>query len=547
MDAQQKTQDQATVTLTDYLRFVSERWWVIVLVVVVFTGATIYLTMQKTPQYQASAEVIHQTAGWESTLLGINSMSYYYSQKVPVDARLLGSAGTAARVKTLIDSQRSPEDLLGMIAVQPLAETETIRVRAVSPDPAEAAAVANGFVQAFVASRKEDMEASLSNAKSVLEKQIQAVPATEREAAYAVSLEQRLRGLSTVADLASSDYTVLQAASVPGAPFTPQPVRDGLLAFGIALVSGIALAFMLEYLDGRIKDEDSMERVFNLPVLASIPMVPTGWSWRRSRSKKPGAALAGVGFGRSQSYLREPYMALRSNLQYFGVDKPLRMLMITSALPRHGKTTATVNLGLTMALAGQNVLLIECDLRRPSLHEYLGISNKVGLSSVLSGATKLLDSIQTVEVADLVFAKSTDGTPSPTGGRGKLWALCAGPLPPNPGELIASKRMMTVLEAAAEGGADFVILDTPPALLVADALTLARHVDGVLITARLRDTTRDQALRMRGLLERSGAHVLGVVVGSDKRTRHGGYAYGYGYGYGHGYGYDVIEEPSPAE
>lgn len=536
MDIREKTQDQGTVRLADYLRFIRERWWVILIVVVVFVGTTVVVTVRKTPQYQASAEVIHQTAGWETTLLGINSTFYYYAQKIPVDARLLASPDVAERAKTRIGSARSAAELLGMISVEPLAETETIRVRAVSPDPTEAAAIANGFVEAFVAVRKEDMSAALATAKSVLEQQIQAIPPAEQGGSLAASLQQRLQQLNIVADLAGSDYRILQSASVPGTPFTPHPLRDSLLALGIGLVTGIALSFLLEYLDTRLKDEESMERVFGLPVLASIPIVQSRWSRFVPGSSKAEVPPDGVGFSHGQHLLREPFMALRSNLQYFGMDDPLRMLMVTSALPRHGKTTVTVNLGLAMALAGQSVLLIECDLRRPTLHKYLGITNEVGLSSVLTGAAELSSAVQTVDLAGLDSSRPTEGDPRPAKAQGRLWALSAGPLPPNPGELIASKRMLSLLETAARASLDCVILDTPPVLLVADALALVQHVDGVLITVRLHEVNRDQAIQTRNLLERSGARMLGLIVGSDRRTRRGYYAYGYGHGQGYGGG-----------
>jgi len=536
MDTREKTQDQGTVRLADYLRFIRERWWVILIVVVVFVGTTVVVTVRKTPQYQASAEVIHQTAGWETTLLGVNSAFYYYAQKIPVDARLLASPDVAERAKTRMGSARSAAELLGMISVEPLAETETIRVRAVSPDPTEAAAIANGFVEAFVAVRKEDMSASLATAKSVLEQQIQAIPPAEQGGSFAASLQQRLQQLNIVADLAGSDYRILQSASVPGAPFTPHPLRDSLLALGIGLVTGIALSFLFEYLDTRIKDEESMERVFGLPVLASIPIVQSRWSRFVPGSSKAEVPPNGVGFSHGQHFLREPFMALRSNLQYFGMDDPLRMLMVTSALPRHGKTTVTVNLGLAMALAGQSVLLVECDLRRPTLHKYLGITNEVGLSSVLTGAAELSSAVQAVDLAGLDSSRPTEGDLRPAKAQGRLWALSAGPLPPNPGELIASKRMLSLLETAARASLDCVILDTPPVLLVADALALVQHVDGVLITVRLHEVNRDQAIQTRNLLERSGARMLGLIVGSDRRTRRGYYAYGYGDGQGYGGG-----------
>lgn len=555
METQKKAPESDAVTLADYLRFIRERWWVILLVTVILVGVTAGLTFRQTPRYQTSAEVIHQTAGWESTLLGVSSY-YYYQQRIPVDARLMASPELAAKVKERTGSARSAAELLGMISVEPLSETESIRVRAVSTDPAEAAAVANGFADTFVATRADDMKQALADARESLEEQLAAVPIAELGEAEGLSLQNRLRQLDLVEDLAMGDYKLLVPAAVPGAPYTPQPIRDMVLALAIGLVGGVALAFVLEQLDKRIRDEESMERVFHLPVLASIPLVSAKAARRRSKTPvpeteaegkkgaKPTREAIGIGFQHGHRVLLEPYMMLRSNLQYFSVDRDMRMLMITSTLPKQGKTTVTVNLGLALALAGHRVLLMECDLRRPMLHEYLGLSNDVGLSNVLAGTVSFSRALQPVKVADYVSRSSRRGAQVETARR-HLYALCSGPIPPNPSELVASKRMEEVLLQAARSQADYILIDTPPVLMVADALAITPQVDGVLIAARLRQTKRDEAAHLRNLLERSGAHVLGLVVGSDKRSRGGYYHYGYGYG---GYGYGEAEaEAAEAE
>ena len=548
METPHNPQEFDTVRFTDYLRFIRERWWVVVVLTLVLVGASVYLTSKKTPQYQTSSEVIHQAGGWEETLLGLSSF-YYYAQRIPVDARLLETVDMAERVKTLTGSTRTPEQLLGMIRVEPVSEVETIVVHAVSPDAQEAATVANGFAEAFVTMRKEDMDASLNEASAMLQQQLQAIPYAELEGAEASSINNRLRQLETLSDLSSSDYQLLRAASVPALPFTPQPVRDGLLALAIGLIGGIALAFLLEYLDKRIKDEQGIERAFRLPALVTMPYMGKKGPFRRAW--KPGAKgpPPGIGFLKGQSSLVEPYMLLRSNLRYFGVDQPLKVVMITSALPTQGKTTVSINLGLAMALAGDRVLLIEADMRRPRLYQYLSLANEVGLSSVLAGTAHLREAIQKISVSDFVSQSRGKSAGRDTTGK-TLEVLSAGPVPPNPGELVASKRMGSLIkQAAEEGGYDYVLIDTAPALLVADPLVLAPHSDGVLLTARLRQSKRDEATRVRELLDRAGARVLGVVVGGHRKRRgYYGYGYGYGsYGYGRkgGYGDSPGVEPAP--
>jgi polysaccharide biosynthesis transport protein len=544
MDSIENPQDKqaaTAVTLTDYLRFIRERWWLIVLVVLIVTGVTYYFSSRQAPQYAASAEIIHQSAGFESTLLGIADVTYAYQLRIPVDARLIRSPEMAAKVKERIGSARSADELLGMISATPVTETESIVVDATSSYPDEAATVANGFAETFVATRSEELANALAAAKAVLESQIAQIPADQQDGAAAQALQDRLKQLSVMDQVTLADYRVLQPASVPSTPFAPRPIRDTLLAFAIALIAAIGLVFLLQYFDRRIKDEEAMERAFHLPVLASIPLLRHRKVSKSKEAVSPAAAASqlGIGFHGGHQALLEPYMMLRSNLRYFGVERETRLLMVTSTFPQQGKTTVTINLGLAMALAGERVLLIECDMRRPKIHEYMGLSNEVGLANVLSGTVAFESAVQQVYVDDwaptATNGKNGEATPSALS-RPKFYVLCAGPAPPNPSELVASRRMTEVLKLAAKIGADHVLVDTPPVLLVADALAIAPNVDGVIISARLGETKRDDAEKVRSLMERSGARVLGVVVGSDKRSKHGYYSYGYGYGYGSGYG-----------
>jgi len=178
METQTNSQEFGAVRFTDYLRFIRERWWVVAVITVVLVGGVAFMTSRQTPRYTTSAEVIHLSGGWEAKLLGLSSY-YYYAQRIPVDAQLLASLDMAGRTKTLIGSNRSAEQLRGMIDVTYASETETIKVRATSADPQEAAAVANGFAQAYVNGQEEDMRASLEGAKATLDAQIKAIPSKE--------------------------------------------------------------------------------------------------------------------------------------------------------------------------------------------------------------------------------------------------------------------------------------------------------------------------------------------------------------------------------
>jgi capsular exopolysaccharide synthesis family protein len=525
VDTQPKSpQASERVELVDYVRFIRERWWVVALVTVILVGATVYYSLGQTPLYRTSAELIRQAPSYENTLLGLGSSSPQQDQqRIPGDARLLSAPDMAARVKDRLDSPRSGDELQAMIEVKAHPDVPVISVTSVGSDPEEITAVANGFVDQFVESRTEAMEASVATAQAILREQLATAPPDDGTGQYVAGLQARLGQLTALRDLIRGDYKVLQPALVPDRPFEPRPLRDGLLALIVGLAAGVALAFLLEYLDKRVKDELSLEREFALPVLASIPLARRRWT-RRVTSR----SASRVGFRKDNLALLEPYRMLRSNLQYVGSDRDLRMIMVTSPLPKQGKTTTTANLGLSLALAGRRVILIECDLRRPMLHEYLGLKNEIGLTNVLSGTAALSEALQPVELSD--FFDSSNGN-SPAAGipRRNLLVLASGPLPPNPAELLGSDALVALLKRMAED-ADYAIIDTPPALLASDALILAEHVDGVLISARLGQTTKEDAARMRTLMERSDAPTLGLVAGANKSTGRQKY-YDYGYGY----------------
>jgi polysaccharide biosynthesis transport protein len=278
--------------------------------------------------------------------------------------------------------------------------------------------------------------------------------------------------------------------------------------------------------DRRIKTVESLEEEFGLPILATIPRI--GRRWIPQRSSQSGTP---VGFTGSRSQLGESFRALRSSLKYFQLDHPIRTILVTSGLPQEGKTITTVNLAISLALSGARVVVIEADLRRPMIPHYLNLDNKVGLSHILTGASAFGDGLQLVKITD--FSVSSGHETDDSSHRPRLernfYCVTAGPLPPNPAELLGSERMVTLLEEAA-ANADYVLVDTPPILLVADALGLMGAVDAVIVSARVRSTTIEEAHDVRSLLERSGARTLGLVAGGVRAGARSYYRkYGYGY------------------
>ncbi|MDA8188948.1 MAG: CpsD/CapB family tyrosine-protein kinase [Dehalococcoidales bacterium] len=200
-----------------------------------------------------------------------------------------------------------------------------------------------------------------------------------------------------------------------------------------------------------------------------------------------------------KSPVSEAYRTLRTNIQFSSLDKPLRTLLLTSTGPDEGKSTTLANLGITFAQAGNRVILVDCDLRRPSLHEIFGLDNATGLTNLFIEETAGNLPLQSTSVAN-------------------LRVLTAGQLPPNPSELLGSRRLEKIIEIL-KTEADFVLFDSPPIIAVTDAAVLARKVDGVLLVISAGKTKRDRAVKARLVLEKVNANILGVVLNNVKLDR----------------------------
>lgn len=223
---------------------------------------------------------------------------------------------------------------------------------------------------------------------------------------------------------------------------------------------------------------------------------------------------------------------MRSSLQYFDVDGGLRTIMITSGLPQEGETTTTINLGISLALSGKRVIVLESDLRRPMVHEYFQLKNEVGLSTVLAGRVPVERALKLVRMDPFIpqRARRDPNEPSAATLCKNLCCLLSGPRPPNPAELLGSARMGEVV-AELESLADYVLIDTSPVLPVSDAVTVARWVDAVILTVRLRSITRQDLQEVCHLLGRTGTRIIGVVACGAKagKAYYGKRAYEYAY------------------
>jgi capsular exopolysaccharide synthesis family protein len=343
-------------------------------------------------------------------------------------------------------------------------------------------------------------------------------------------LLQKLKEAGISAGLRSSNIRVVDPALIPTYPSKPQKTRNITLAILVGLVGGIGLALLREYMDNTVKSPDDVETLGRLPSLAVVPAFD-GSSHNRSRMSKllkgpspnghPGHAGL-VSHLQPQSQMSEAFRALRTSLLLSQAGHPPQVILMTSALPHEGKTTAAVNLAVTLAQLGDKTLLVDGDLRKPGVSTALSMtdSKHAGLSSYLAGVTTL----------DLVTVLHP--------GISNLSVIPTGPIPPNPADLLASHRLNDMV-AELRKQYKFIVIDSPPIMAATDAVILSVVVDGVLLVVRSGETPKEAFLRTRDLLMSVKCHMLGVVLNAvDSSSREYYYSYRYyPYSYG-GYGKD---------
>jgi capsular exopolysaccharide synthesis family protein len=305
-------------------------------------------------------------------------------------------------------------------------------------------------------------------------------------------LEQTSKGASPVR------VAIVDPADLPSAPSSPQTILNVILGALVGLVLGTATAIGRARMDRSVKKPEDAAHLGAAPVIGVV-LRHHGLEAKHGVESSRGGQIA------------EDYRHLRANLQFLDVDEPPKVIMVSSALPGEGKTTVVVNLALALAEAGRKVTVVEADLRRPRITRYLGLVGGVGLTNILAG---------TADIADVSQHHGEDG----------LVVIAAGPTPPNPSELLASATMAELLDKLRASN-DFVLVDAPPVLPVADATGLAVVVDGVLLAVRYGSTRKDQLQQAALTIQRVGAKTLGVILTMVPPKAEIASTLGHGYGY----------------
>jgi succinoglycan biosynthesis transport protein ExoP len=337
-------------------------------------------------------------------------------------------------------------------------------------------------------------------------------------------LLERLKEAGVTAGLRSNNFRIVDVARVPTAPSGPNILRNLGFALALGLSTGIGLAFLLENMDNTVRTPEQAQTISALPSLGMIPLGSRSTKQVGSREKLALAAsreaVELVTKSRPRSQMAESYRALRTSLLLTFAGGPPKVILITSALPEEGKTTTSVNSAIVLAQKDTRVLLIDADLRRPSIHKTFGMGPKLGLSNVLTGTATLQQAI----IPSTILPE--------------LFILPAGTPPPNPAELLASTKMKNILEELRKQY-DHIVIDSPPTLSVTDAVVISTGADAVVLVIRSGHTTKPALRRARDILLQVNARVCGVLVNAVDLNSPDYY---YHYEYQGKYGRDYYQE-----
>ncbi|MGI8778520.1 MAG: polysaccharide biosynthesis tyrosine autokinase [Acidimicrobiales bacterium] len=513
--------DTAAPRFRNLLRAVSRRRFTVLLVVVLLVGSAVGLSLLQARVYAAKARVLLQPATPDLVDLGRRA-SGDPARTLRTQLEVFSGEPLRAAVRARLSS--TPSVSTPSITAKEVRNTDIIELTARDARPKRAATFADAYADAYVELRRtqavdtstavaQKVQTRLTEAEkrlSDLDAQIAVAPADRQDAlrqtpdrdslvAQVAVLRQDLDQLQIGQALGTVAAEIVTHARVPVTPVAPRPVRAGLLALAAGLLVGIALAALREYLDDSVTTRGEVGRLTGgRPVLGVIPVVDT-------RADGDGARQV-VSLTEPQSPASEGYRILRTAIQFLALDTPVFTIQVTSPSPREGKTTTVANLGVAMARAGQRVVIVGCDLRRPSVHDFFGLDGSLGLTSVILGKAPLSAVLQSV----------------PT--QNRLLVLPSGPLPPNPAEILSSWRFAEVLTSLQQSS-DVVLIDAPPVLPVTDALVLSGRVDATLLVVLAGVTARQEVTHAVELLSQVGAPLVGTVLNGVADSS----AYGYDY------------------
>jgi capsular exopolysaccharide synthesis family protein len=481
------------------------RWLILATAAAIVTVATLRSAAQE-DEYEAVSKVLVGQTDPVNALFPGAGADRDADRVARTNIELIENATVAGRVsaRQVGDDALSQSEVLDRVDAVIENDSDVIAIKVRDEDPERASEIANSFATQFARFRERAAGRNLAKAIARAQIELDELNDDDLSSPRGRTIERRLSDLEIAAALQGGTVEVVKRADPPDDRVAPRPFLAFLVSLPVGLLAGLLLAALVSYLDRRLKRDEQVEALTQLPVVASIP--------RRSERLVRRKAGGGVWADPVEA---EAYGRLATNLRFFNFDRQVKTVLVTSAIPEEGKTTVTLRLAAALAGAGQGVLAIEADLRRPTFTDYFSIQFPHGLSGVLIGATPFEDVVTRVHTSYALAAPTEEGdeawTTAPF-----IEVVPAGVIPPNPTELLAGNALPQVLDDA-KSHADIVLVDSAPLVPVGDAIPIANAVDGVLLVVKLGESRRDDLRRALKNLGTLRSKVIGVVITNAER------------------------------
>ncbi len=534
------------IDLRHYAKLLWTWKWVIMISMLLAGGTAFWFSQQMPPVYKSSVTMrINQAP---SSAQVMDNQPLVFSERLSQTyVELLQSRPILQTTISNLGLDTTYQALVGNITVTAIRDTQLIELTVQHTDPQMAAAIANEIVAVFTAQEQQIQSSRYAESRDNLKQQLAAIEqdiATTQEhiahlgkkpqrtpteqAEYDqqqsllsqyrtnyTSILQSLEEVRLAEAQSTNNLLVIDPAIVSFSPVSPRPMMNTLLATAVGAIWAVMIIFVREFLDDTIRSGEQLEHLTQLPVLAHIGKINDPKQELKEGDKTKATKKVSqdhlIVVKHSRSPIAESYRMLRANIEFAVLDRPLQTLLVTSSGPKEGKSTTVANLATAIAHTGRKVLIVDTDLRRPTIHTFFGLSNDQGITMALMHTdTPIGTYIQSTNVDNLSI-------------------LASGPIPPNPAELLGSQRMNQIIDEL-KSMFDVVIFDSPPVMAVVDANLLARTCDATLLVVLIAATRAKGLVRTKEQLRQAGARLVGTVL-NQVTKEHGGYYDYYHYYY----------------
>ena len=523
-----------SVEFREYLTVFRRHLLLIVAVTLLSAAAAAAYSFRRTPVYESTTSVLVKAITTNAFDPGqrVDQQLNMFNQR-----QLATSEPVAALAAKKLHTTATPDQLVKHVTADVPANSQIIRIHYRDTVPLSAKRGADAFADAFLEFREADAQKQAKASQSALQRDLDGL-VRQVDSAQAIiqdpgatpeqrsGAQARIQSLnpsilqlqSQILSFKSLDVTPgtkIAAAELPSQPASPKHKLDVGIGLLVGLFLGVAAAFVRDRTDDRLRGREDLAERLDRPVLASIPplskRVRRGLVWRR----RPGTSL--VTLDQPNSPAAESYRTLRTRMARLASQLDINSVMVVSAEVGEGKSTTAANLAVVLAETGKDVLLVSADLRRPRVHQFFGLPNKSGLSNLLADNAasnrRAAPGAYPRQMASELWSVSPN-----------LWVILSGPLPPHPSALMDSDAMRQFLKEQRDMF-DFIVLDCPPALVVADAMALAPLVDAVLVVADAKESDREAVSRLKEELDQVGGRIVGGVLNRSKQASTSSYYY----------------------